>query len=116
MSDWDYYGIGGMQTYEVTLSADATAEELPGFGEYGGTWLMPVKYHASGDDAFTVTLVDHATDGVDYLNGNGTVADGTTGGFISPNDRWPITKQLYYTVSGIGAGTVTLTFCVSKDR
>jgi hypothetical protein len=117
MATWDHFGIGALIALEVTLSADATAVELPGFGDYAGTWLMPVKYHASLDDAFTLVLVDDPTDGVDYLNGNGgAIADGTDGGFISPNDRWPINKKLYYTTTGIGAGTVTLTFYVSKDR
>ena len=103
-----------MLSYELTLSDDATATVLPGYGEYGGTYLLPVKYIASDDDAVTITLVD--ADGVDYLNAKGGITDGTTGGFVSPDDRWPINGPLYYTCMGLGSGTLKLTFYVSKDR
>ena len=114
MAGWKATGPNRkLLSYELTLSADATATELPGDFMYKGGYLLPMKYLASLDDDIVVTLED--ADGIDYLNGNGTIDDGTTGGFASPNDRWPIDQTLYYTLTGRGSGTVTLTFHVAID-
>lgn len=116
-SDWQHFGVGAMATYTLTLSADTSAATvLPGSGEYAGTYMLPVMYEASADDAVVLTLHPSSTSSIDMLNGNGTVADATTGGYISPNDRWWISGPLYYELSGLGAGTVTFTFAVAKDK
>jgi hypothetical protein len=114
--DWENFGIGALLTYDLTLSADATATVLPGADDYAGTYLLPVYYLSSADDAVVFTLHRSATDSYDLLNGGGTVADATTGGHVSPNDRWWIDGPLYYTLTGLGSGTITLKFAVSKDR
>lgn len=114
MAGWKATGPNRkMLSYELTLSANATATELPGDFMYKGGYLLPMKYHTSADDAIVVTLVD--SDSIDYLNGNGTITDGQAGGFASPNDRWPIDQTLYYTLTGLGSGTATLTFHVAID-
>ena len=114
MAGWKATGPNTkIYSYTLVLSADATATELPGDFMYKGTYLLPVKYIASLDDTWTFTLQD--SNGIDFLNGNGAVTDGTTGGHISPNDRWPITETLYYTLTGRGSGTITLTINVAAE-
>jgi hypothetical protein len=79
-----------------------------------GGYIMPVEYIASADDALVLTLTTAL--GIDILNGNGTVADGTTGGYISPNDRWPISSTLTYTLSGLSESeTATFRFHVVNE-
>ena len=110
--DWTALGRAGkMRVYQLTLAADGTAA-LPMEDIMGG-YIMPIEYISSDDAAVVLTLTTAL--GIDILNGNGTITDGTTGGFISPNDRWPISSTLTYTLSGMTAGTVTFRFHVVND-
>jgi len=110
---WQPIGRAGkMRFYQLTLTADGT-DDLPMEDIMGG-YIMPLEYLASGDDAIVITLKTAL--GVDILNGNGTVADATTGGYISPNDRWPISSTLTYDVSGLSESeTVTFRFHVVNE-
>jgi len=76
-------------------------------------FMMPVQIVASADDSVVVTLIGSTT-GRDYLDGNGTLADATTPQAIDTDDRWIIGETMVPTISGLGSGTVTLIFSVSK--
>ena len=105
-------GKGTVKTYEITFSADGT-EDFPIEDVVGG-YLMYVKYIASADDAITLTLVD--ADGVDYLNAQGAITDGQTGGFVTPTDRRVIDCALTPTLANMASGTATFTFYVDIDK
>lgn len=102
---------GKMRVYQLTLSEDGTAA-LP-MDDIMGGYIMPVEYITSADDSIALTLTTAL--GIDILNGNGTITDGTTGGYISPNDRWPISSTLTYALTGLGSGTATFRFHVVNE-
>jgi len=109
--DWSCGSSACTKQIIFTAGGDTTADF--GTEKVMNMFLMPVQVVASADDSVVVTLVGSIT-GRDYLDGNGTLADATTAQALSQDDRWVIGETMVPTISGLGSGTVTLIFSVSK--
>lgn len=87
------------------LSADASSQPLP--ERFRGVYFYDVYVKATADDAVTVSVADYDSRPL-------VPATATTGAIAGEHITISKYRQSFgiptYTVSGIGAGTVTITF------